>query len=592
VTYATKDELVVTGGRHIELIDPRSGRVLRTSPTVLSQSVPRMQPGRPVVEVGEFRDVALWNVETGRLRRLTVPHVPGSPINAVAFSPDGRRLAAALYGDGLPGLVELDVSTGRILAKTAPLNFAQGTGTDVVDVQFAPDGSSIGIAGIDVKDQRGLVDLIDARTLRKLQTIASLPSFYGTTLAFSPDGRRVAYGFLDGTGGVSTVAGHVVTRFLGLRVQAFQVAFRPDGRVVAESSPDGQVRLWRATGLASIRTRVSTQAGTFDLYATDHGFATLAVTRGSVTMQRWGPTGHPSGSAFDLGSASATAFMALSSDLRFALVQPSDLRNRYRREPLEIWSVGQRRVLHRVMLPSGNNGYLGGPAFTADDSGVMMASASSARASNVYRFIDLRTGTVHALFSDSCAPPASQYTAASSASGNVIALATYCGTARIYDRRTLRLLGRYALGGNAQTGAMALSPNGRYLALGAVSGVIVVYDRRTGRRYTLSQNARAIYALAFSHNGRYLASGSGDHSLRVFSTDGFDQLHAYATGADAGVVSWATDDATLWTADQSGAIQAWVACPDCGDPRALVSLAKSRVTRSLTAGERAEFGLG
>jgi hypothetical protein len=39
-------------------------------------------------------------------------------------------------------------------------------------------------------------------------------------------------------------------------------------------------------------------------------------------------------------------------------------------------------------------------------------------------------------------------------------------------------------------------------------------------------------------------------------------------------------------------VSLWDACTDCENPAALLALARSRVTRGLTAAERHEFGIG
>ena len=49
-------------------------------------------------------------------------------------------------------------------------------------------------------------------------------------------------------------------------------------------------------------------------------------------------------------------------------------------------------------------------------------------------------------------------------------------------------------------------------------------------------------------------------------------------------------DVLSWGADND--VRLWDACTDCENPQALLRLAGSRVTRSLTAAERTEFGVG
>jgi hypothetical protein len=46
------------------------------------------------------------------------------------------------------------------------------------------------------------------------------------------------------------------------------------------------------------------------------------------------------------------------------------------------------------------------------------------------------------------------------------------------------------------------------------------------------------------------------------------------------------------TIDAANVVRVWDACSDCGNAQALLTLAKSRVTRALTPQERRTFAVG
>jgi WD40 repeat protein len=164
---------------------------------------------------------------------------PRAQVFAVAFAPDGRRLAAAYRG----GSVRLwDPAAEREIFRLR---------TDVARIRhlaYSPDGQTLAVGGA---DQR--VRLWDLTTRRELPTPKSGPGgppglFLLTPVAFSPDGKLLAWGrnqvgdnsirLWDLTthkeAGVLRGPGNLIGR----------IAFTRDGRMLANVSHDGTLRLW------------------------------------------------------------------------------------------------------------------------------------------------------------------------------------------------------------------------------------------------------------------------------------------------------------------------------------------------------------
>jgi RNA polymerase sigma factor (sigma-70 family) len=138
--------------------------------------------GKLLASASKDATVRLWEAATGKeLRYLTGQD---SWIDCVAFSPDGKTLAAGYHGSrgiesGHP-VILWDVKTGKELARL------QGHGSEVGAVVFSPDGKTLASAGYG-KSIR-LWDVAARKERARLQV--SEPGI--STLAFSPDNRLLA----------------------------------------------------------------------------------------------------------------------------------------------------------------------------------------------------------------------------------------------------------------------------------------------------------------------------------------------------------------------------------------------------------------
>jgi WD40 repeat protein len=223
--------------------------------------------------------ITLWDVTTGQVRTVLEGHK--LPTTAVAFAPDGKRLATAA-GDyhkrNVNGEVKLwDAATGKLL-----FTLPSSTGP-VFSVAFAPDGETVASAGTG-----GTVHLWDAATGKEQAPLRS-PKGAGYGLAYAPDGKTLAVSLID-----TVQLWDVTTRqkkglLEGHLDEVECVTFSPDGETLATGSRDHTVKLWDA---ATLKERATLQ-GHLD-WVTSVAFApdgkTLASASNRYFVKLWDVT--------------------------------------------------------------------------------------------------------------------------------------------------------------------------------------------------------------------------------------------------------------------------------------------------------------
>lgn len=226
--------------------------------------------------------VKLWDVKTGTsIRTLSDPHMQA--VLSLAFSPDGRTLAVGSEG-GVPNPCSGDCTYGVILWDVQSGNvvrfFRYGK---VRAVAYSPDGRTL--AASDNYPAPTII-LWDVASKKAVLTLSGQRSDIHS-VAFSPDGRTLASGSADHTITLWDVKTGTQLRMLkGHTGAVYSVAFSPDGCTLASVSADHTIKLWNVQSSTLLRTLTGHTSAVHSIAFSPDGY-TLASGSSDVTPELW-----------------------------------------------------------------------------------------------------------------------------------------------------------------------------------------------------------------------------------------------------------------------------------------------------------------
>jgi WD40 repeat protein len=394
-------------------------------------------------------------------------------------------------------------------------------------VAFSPDGSRLASGGSD-----GAVWLWDVATGRELRRLEGHMDSV-QSVAFSPDGHTLASGGNDNTVRLWDVAtGRELHKLTEHTDFVRSVAFSPDGQILASGGSDKTVRLWDArTG----QPRMAPLAGPADpiLFFASNDNLQAVGDKGKSVVEWEVSTGEELAQGSAQASQDVTAKAAtapntgtepqkplkragMNQSIQQSGEQP-DLLTVYSPDRTLVASVGNDNTI-RLREPSGSvlrkfEGHAGlvqALAFSPD--GRTLASGGR---DNTVRLWDVVTGRALRRLEGNLSPV---WSVTFSRDGRTLASAGGDTLIHLWDPGTGSELRRL----ESHTGpvrAVAISGDGRLLASGGEDGIIYLWEPKTGHQpRRLEGHPGPVYSVAFSPDGSLLLSGGIDSTLRLWRT--------------------------------------------------------------------------
>ncbi|HEX5271988.1 MAG TPA: hypothetical protein VFW33_15935, partial [Gemmataceae bacterium] len=258
---------------------------------------------------GEPDSAWLWDAATGR--PLAAPLPQENAVLALAFSPDGRRLAT---GGHAPEVRLWGVPDGRLV----------GTLRDslVMDLAFAPNGKTLAVGS-----WGRAVHLWDLDTAEQRASLTHEESV--ERVAFSPDGGRLlavgmqaAYLWDPRDGRRVATLSHAKPAGDG-RKRDLRGIFSPDGAVVLTGGGHGSFRLWRAADGTPLGPPVPAGKVQFSCFAFSPDGRLVVAGHEDGTAQVWdvatsrplgAPAAQPPGVAGVAFAADGAHFLTVAAD--------------------------------------------------------------------------------------------------------------------------------------------------------------------------------------------------------------------------------------------------------------------------------------
>jgi WD40 repeat protein len=529
------------------------------------------------------KSVTEWDARTGQMLHHWTSEqlrIAGGYSDDAAWSSDGRYCAAANLL--VTGRILLTDMTRIGIQDYTPRAFSANA-TQINAIAFSPDGRTLA-AG----DTNGQIVLWDTASGHQKQTWQALPSWM-SALAFSSDGTELAAGSADGLIRVWNIQqdpAALTGSFKGHASQVMQLRFSADGKWLASSDSGGTARAWSLSSLAPPPLKTSLSSYPKNLaFSPDGKWLAGANDDGTTVLwdtQTWQPlplpeTLRPGRVPGGLRNISAIAFspdgrtVAASVSFYYDAAPVSKSRKAVPETVvifLQFWDRRTGRLgprwetsrLDPIHVPSRFDGSLHVLAFSPDGrtlAGGFGTTSQLVDDSDKEALLwDTATGHLRrALTGFRNSISALSF----SPDGRTLAVGSYDKTVRCFDTRTWAVT--HTCTEQQLVMSAAFSPDGHTLAVGDSDGSLRLTDTRTWEARPLIGHTSPVWGLSFSPDGQTLASAGGDKTVKLWDVATGRETRTLNVHHFVTCVAFSPAGSLLVSGDANGEVHRWGAAP-------------------------------
>lgn len=467
--------------------------------------------------------------------------VEAAGVGAVAWSPRGDRIAIGGFRWIHPdpeqpsrrrptAFLELRRPTGELVRALKPSGFSLGA------LAFSPDGSWLAAGG-----PQGKLDLVPvtaegAAVAIEIQESRGFPEI--DALAFSGDGARLAAACGDGTVRLFSIPDGASLEKVSTpmhRAGATAVSFFPDGEGFASGGADLLIRVVDAASGGAPDVLPGHLGRIVGLAAGPDGRLVTAAEDGTVRLWSTAAIESP------LVHQESVWGMAFSRDGElFATVDAAGT--------VRIWNRRDLRLLREIQAHETDAVEV---VFTADDR-ELISTGNDGRV----LVWDVESGELRAELED--VEDGRGVALSLSPDGRTLAAGSTRGTVKLWDLQARELLATLA-GHEAEVWRALWTPDGDRVITAASDGYVVVWDAATGTEISrFHAHDAEIHGAALSPDGSHLATAGGDREIRIWRLDTQDLQRTLNGHSDrVWSLAWSPDGTLLASVSNDYTARLW-----------------------------------
>ena len=284
---------ILAGGRHGAAVQVGKGAQSSLVLYMTGELKPKMPPSG-AIDLEKIALIRRWIDEGAKVDTMIAPppnsgtrapapllkananaqNLP-APVTALAYAPDGKRLAAG----GYRCVRMLDPATGEV-TRTIP-----GPADQVQALAWSSDGKLLA-AGGGVPGMAGEVVLFDTTTWKPVRSLTEHTEVV-YAVAFRPNTHELATGSLDKTARIwNADIGQALHLIKDHAEAVFGVAYSPDGKLLATASGDRSAKLFQTTDYKRVASLTAHQDGVTHVAFNQNG-TLLATTSADRQIRIW-----------------------------------------------------------------------------------------------------------------------------------------------------------------------------------------------------------------------------------------------------------------------------------------------------------------